>query len=248
MTTVLETESTWLTSTEPRRMLTLLKGKSRERKFKLFACACCRRISHLLKDERSREAIEVIEKFHDGLVTRQTYDLAERAANAVHTELEREVAAEESDPDQSLPRSILLLARLFAAQAVAVCFKSGYFDVAQGCCGALRGNGTAHVPEKEAHDAGERIGAAEQAIQADLLRDIFENPFRPTALDPSWLTSTVIALARQIYESRESSALPILADALQDAGCNNEDILNHCRQQGVHVRGCWVVDRLLAKD
>ena len=85
--------------------------------------------------------------------------------------------------------------------------------------------------------------------QSDLLRDIFGNPFRPLAFSPEWLTSTVVALAEHMYESRDFSAMPILADAFQDAGCNNDDILNHCGDaQQVHVRGCWVVDLLLGKE
>jgi hypothetical protein len=80
-----------------------------------------------------------------------------------------------------------------------------------------------------------------------LLREMFGNPFRPLTLNPSWLTSTVLALAQQIYDSRDFSPMPILADALQDAGCDNEDILNHCRHPGEHVRGCFVVDLLLGK-
>jgi hypothetical protein len=83
--------------------------------------------------------------------------------------------------------------------------------------------------------------------QADLIRCLFGNPFRPVAADPSWLTSTVISLARQMYESRDFSAMPILADALQDAGCDNPDVLEHCRSEGPHVRGCWVVDLLVGK-
>ncbi|HEV3436425.1 MAG TPA: hypothetical protein VG122_03635 [Gemmata sp.] len=81
-----------------------------------------------------------------------------------------------------------------------------------------------------------------------LIRDIFGNPFCPITIDPSWLTSTVVSLASQMYDSRDFSAMPILADALQDAGCDNEDVLNHCRVEGVHVRGCFVVDRLLGKE
>jgi hypothetical protein len=79
-----------------------------------------------------------------------------------------------------------------------------------------------------------------------LVRDVFGNPFRPAALAPAWLTSTVVALASQMYESREFGAMPILADALQDAGCTNDDVLTHCRDpKQVHVRGCWVVDLVL---
>jgi hypothetical protein len=80
------------------------------------------------------------------------------------------------------------------------------------------------------------------------LRDIFGNPFRPVNFDAEWRTSTAVALAKGMYETRNFSAMPILADALQDAGCNNADILSHCRDaNGVHVRGCWVVDLVLGK-
>jgi len=84
--------------------------------------------------------------------------------------------------------------------------------------------------------------------QADLVRDIFGNPFRPVAFDPAWRTDTAVALARQMYDSREFGAMPILADALQDAGCEDEQVLNHCRDATApHVRGCWVVDLVLGK-
>ncbi|MBN9117823.1 MAG: hypothetical protein J0I06_01415 [Planctomycetes bacterium] len=80
-----------------------------------------------------------------------------------------------------------------------------------------------------------------------IFRDIFGNPFCPVAVEPSWLTSDVRALATGIYEDRAFDRMPILADALQDAGCDNDDILSHCRQPGEHVRGCWVVDLVLGK-
>ncbi|HEY1187632.1 MAG TPA: hypothetical protein VGE74_08240 [Gemmata sp.] len=78
--------------------------------------------------------------------------------------------------------------------------------------------------------------------QAERLRDVVGNPFRPVTFAPEWRTDTATAIARQMYESRDFSAMPILADALQDAGCDNDDVLNHCRGGGPHVRGCWVVD------
>jgi hypothetical protein len=82
---------------------------------------------------------------------------------------------------------------------------------------------------------------------ADLLRDIFGNPFRPVAFDPAWRTSTAVALAQQMYDSRDFGVMPILGDALQDAGCEHADVLDHCRGPGPHVRGCWVVDLVLGK-
>jgi hypothetical protein len=88
----------------------------------------------------------------------------------------------------------------------------------------------------------------EPARQCEILRDIFGNPFRPVAFDPAWRTSTAVALAKGMYESRDFSAMPILADALQDAGCDNDTVLSHCRDaNGVHVRGCWAVDLILGK-
>jgi hypothetical protein len=80
------------------------------------------------------------------------------------------------------------------------------------------------------------------------VQDVFGNPFRPVTFSHSWRTDTAVALARQMYESRDFSAMPILADALQDAGCDSDDILTHCRSAGPHVRGCWVVDLVLRKQ
>jgi hypothetical protein len=86
------------------------------------------------------------------------------------------------------------------------------------------------------------------AVQPPMLREIFGNPFRPDAFDPTWRTETAVSLAKQMYEAREFGAMPILADALQDAGCDNEDVLKHCRDTMVtHVRGCWLLDAVLGR-
>jgi hypothetical protein len=86
-------------------------------------------------------------------------------------------------------------------------------------------------------------------LQTDIIRDVFGNPFHPVVFSASWRTDTVLSLARQMYEAHEFSAMPILADALQDAGCDSADILDHCRDpQQAHVRGCWVVDLVLGKE
>ena len=94
------------------------------------------------------------------------------------------------------------------------------------------------------------VNAVEAAQrQANLLRDIFGNPFLPVVFNPAWRTSDVMLLAQGIYEERAFERMPILADALQDAGCDNEDILNHCRDANTpHARGCWVVDLILGKQ
>ena len=86
---------------------------------------------------------------------------------------------------------------------------------------------------------------------ANLVRDIIGNPFRAIAVNPTWLTwndGTVTRIAQTIYDDRAYDHFPILADALEDAGCDNADILAHCREPGEHVRGCWVIDLLLGKQ
>ena len=84
-----------------------------------------------------------------------------------------------------------------------------------------------------------------------LLHEAFGNPFRSVALDPAWLSwhdGLLVSMARQMYESRDFTDMPILADALEEAGCTDQDILGHCRSRSEHVRGCWVVDLVLGKS
>jgi hypothetical protein len=84
---------------------------------------------------------------------------------------------------------------------------------------------------------------------AHIMRDIVGNPFRPVSFSPAWRSDTALSLAHQMYESRDFGAMPILADALQDVGCEDEQLLNHCRDTNQpHVRGCWVVDLVLGKE
>ncbi len=120
---------------------------------------------------------------------------------------------------------------------------------------ALRASQAQHwIEEQENRLQGEdeqpegRAARRERRAQCDLLRDLFGNPFRPAVIEPTWLKwndGCVIKLARAIYEERKYQDMKILADALEEAGCTNADILTHCRQTGEHVRGCWVVDLLL---
>lgn len=88
----------------------------------------------------------------------------------------------------------------------------------------------------------------EIANRCDLLRDIFGNPFSPIESDPRWRTSNVVDLAQVIYDERAFEKMPILSDALMDASCDSEEIIAHCRGDGPHVRGCWVVDLLTGRE
>jgi hypothetical protein len=266
MSTEAEAEVAWFTCTDPRPMCGLLRGKERGRKFRLFASACCRRVAHLLPDERPLSALDVFERFLDGELTLSEYALGERGAADACAAQATVVGAVESAGGLSEADRARLFASLLAAQAVADCF-GGVTAAAAGCCGALRAHGTAElVDDVRLREAGDRIEAAERAAQAAVLRDVFGNPFRPAAFDPAWRTAPAVSLARVMYASHEFGGMPDLADALQDAGCEDERILSHCRYaspqpvgQGgpagsgharrtpAHVRGCWVVDLVLGK-
>ena len=95
--------------------------------------------------------------------------------------------------------------------------------------------------------ARESTSKAEQIQQAILFREILGNPYRPISISPAWRTPTVVDLAHAIYAERAFDRMPILGDALEDAGCDQQDILTHCRQPSKHVPGCWVVDLILDK-
>ncbi len=82
-------------------------------------------------------------------------------------------------------------------------------------------------------------------MMADLLRCVAGNPFRSVQFDPAWRTSTAAGLAGAIHAERAFDRLPILADALEDAGCDDAEVLAHCRADAAHARGCWVVEAIL---
>jgi hypothetical protein len=222
-------------------MLAALRGRASDRKLRLFVAACCRRVWHLLTDDRSRGAVEAQERYADGAAPAHELRAAQSAA----------LAAAESDESVGAPAS----AKFAAAEA-------GFGAPARGRARAtLEAEAGAYDAAKFAAEAAgldgpgrDRPGGwhagrdAEQGAQGDLLRDLFGNPFRPGSADPSWLTPTAVALAQTIYADRAFDRLPLLADALMDAGCDSEDILTHCRSAGPHVRGCWVVDLVLGLE
>jgi hypothetical protein len=158
------------------------------------------------------------------------------------------VAVAERFADGAAGESEMLAAGRAARAVPDVLFDRGALSVVHLC--DRRGAAVARTASRAAgfgRPSAEELGAR-NARMIRFLRDIFGNPFRPVAFSPAWRTDTAVTLARQMYESRDFSAMPILADALQDAGCDNEDILSHCRGDGPHVRGCWVVDLVLGKE
>jgi hypothetical protein len=253
-------EAEWLACTDPREMLKSLGDNTSDRVLRLFACACCRRIWPLLSDARSRQAVEVVERYAEGLAGEEELAAARAAANVAAQAAAAEIAQADLHwaDDSSLADSYAAI-RAAREAADAACFLVA--DVAEPALAAARAARAAGFDAKAAslatgYEPGPEVAyqtaqAAEADAQADLLRCIFGNPFHLVSLDPGWLTwngGTVAKLAQAIYEERRFQDLPVLADALEEAGCTNEGILVHCRRPGEHVRGCWVVDLLLGKE
>ena len=177
-----------------------------------------------MADHRLTEPLEAAERFADGQVTPSRLETVREMA-AVLCEGSGDIIA---DHGPMAVHSICLNA-------------ADWFTAAKS---------SAAVAAEAASDRGvdwDDAHSKEHEAQVALIRDIFGNPFRPISLAPAWFTSDVMALARGIYDKRAFDQVPILADALHGAGCDNDDVLNHCRGDGLHVRGCWVVDLVLGK-
>jgi hypothetical protein len=201
----------------------------RGRKWVLTASALTSMVSHLLHNEQTLLAVAMLDRFADRSAT--TEEWAEAVWNA-------QEAAEFCSYRRNATE-----AQNLAASAV---HRFALLEIAWGMTNAR--NALADEADKS---YGRNYRAAQNAAgsrQSTFLRELFGNPFCRVAFDAAWRTSTATALAQTMYESRDFGAMPILADALQDAGCGSDDILNHCRDATqVHVRGCWVVDLVLGK-
>jgi hypothetical protein len=224
------TESEWLACTDPREMLEALRpsGRATERKLRLFACACCRHIWHLLPDERSRRAVEVAEQYADGRANRDDLRDALQASQEAYG---------------GMPHS-----RLKTAAGAAILTARS----------ATGGNAAGYAATATAYEGDGVVisrRGPEAAVQASMLRDIFGPvlfrplpPISPAVL--AWNGGTVARLAAAVYEERDFSQgrLGVLADAAEEAGVTDADLLAHLRGPGPHVRGCWAVDLILGKQ
>ncbi|WP_232069588.1 hypothetical protein [Gemmata massiliana] len=196
-----------------------------ERKLRLFGCACCRLLWLQIPAAASRAAVVAAERYADGSVGEG--ELAAACEAAAEFRLSTEYSKN---------------APTWAAASIARgvddewLYRTHISDIIEAVLKAIEYRPFGFDTEMM------------EATLCQLFRDIFGNPFRPVAFSPSWRTATAITLAAQMYESRDFGAMPILADALQDAGCNSAEVLDHCRGDGPHVRGCWIVDLVLGKE
>jgi hypothetical protein len=244
MTTTI-TESEWPTCTDPKRMLAHLQGKVSDRYLLLLACASCRRIWHRLTDEAVRQTVELMERFADG-------------------------GAALSELDQSRGRLREICSRGGANRAVWHLAWEDAMDSAREAAAVetdeLFRAAMARYDEEGDPRGGydlwrEALSGAEAAVgacQAALLRDLVGDPFRPSpvfsAASLAWGRGTIARLAQAAYDDRllpsgrlDPARLAVLADALEEGGCTDAELLGHLRGPWPHVRGCHVVDSILAK-
>lgn len=221
------TEAEWQSATDPTPMLEFLRGRASERKLRLLMVACARLLWGRVPPGEMREAVEAAERAADGVPWEdeltgycdRLYRMPVDAGRKTGQNWFKDQSSEELGV---------------------------YFTVLKTTgagCGILT-----IIPRLATSTGGPFILPLIGSLLPHLIRDIFGNPFRPVTFSPDWRTDSVLSLAKQMYDGREFSAMPILADALQDAGCDSEDVLDHCRGGGPHVRGCWVVDLVLGKE
>lgn len=232
------TKPEWLACDDPVPMLRFMSTREEvsERKLRLFCCACVRRLWRLLTDERSRQAVEAVERYFDGAATVEEID------EAVH----RAAAATWGRPNVALEEAAN------AAYRTAGDLRGPVQDAREVSEHAARAAGWEPCASELDPEPSDELEGREKAAQADLLRDIDGNPYRIVKVDRSTLATIIVALARAAYNERGLPAgtldplrLGVLADALEEAGGTGAVILSHLRSEGPHVRGCWAVDLLL---
>ena len=226
------TEAEWLTGTDLARRLEFAEGRLSPRRARLLAAALCRAAGPLIDHPDLVRTLNEVEWYADGKAGGAELAAAGQKCRvlAIQQYERSHRSAERDDPDAAradLARTELAWAVAYAA-AVSVTVR----DVAMRLGGEV------------ARSLGEEFPAECR----DRVRDVVGNPFAPVAFLPAWRTSTALGVATEIYDTRDFTAMPILADALQDAGCDVDDVLSHCRDpHATHVRGCWVVDAVLGK-
>jgi hypothetical protein len=230
-------EAEFNTCTDLRKMLAFLQAirNTSDRKMRLFSVACVRRSWHLL-DAADQEVVELAERFADGGVSQRKLNTARRGR-------------QEQCP-VGLPPTVAGYAAWAANTTLQRRGWSAAHWAVEATCSAVVAASTGSEPwSEEVHAIRLAARNAEVACQAALLRDIFGPlPFRRVKVDQSWQTSAVVALATSIYDERRWEDMPILGDALQEAGCTDAEMLAHCRGPAIHARGCWVLDLLLNKE
>jgi hypothetical protein len=230
------TEAEWLACDDPARMLQFISRYTSRRKELLFSAACCRRVEKFLLGD-CRRLLAALEQQADARLP---------VSECVSLHHEAVAASGRLYPGKRTPKGF---ASWHAGCAVSYGHERNPAWASRAAASAV----ACDRASPRQFDASSTMGLTcegdpeELAAHAALLRHVVGNPFRPVTADPSWLTPTAVALAEGIYEEKAFERLPILADALEEAGCADPDLLGHLRSPGPHVRGCWALDLVLGK-
>jgi hypothetical protein len=232
------TEQEWLECADLTPMVKFLFPS--ERKRRLFTAACFRRIWPLIPDQGSRTAIDAVEQGEGHNLWEK--EIEKKADEAVwdSDDMARRLAARAVADFIRFARLPPL--RVWSHQAMREITKNHNWYPCRCADAVARAVGLTVAEENR-----EKAMETERRNQTNLFRDVFGNPFRPVTLDPFLLTPTVVQLAQTIYNDRAFEQMSALADALVGTGCDNEEVLSHCRGPEPHVRGCWVVDLILGR-
>lgn len=254
---VAETEDAWRKGRDPATLLETVRERASARKLRLFACACCRRIGELIPEGPHRALLDVVEAFADGQARAEDLTAALAAGDA--EERRASDRAEDAEDDPRLGPELAAVAKAIWASRSAAQVGSAYegfeiaLDTARSCAEAVGLRARAWVQEASParQDAAERErAAAEEAArsaQAELVRELFGNPFHPVQADVRNHETHAVELARGIYTEGRLEQFAQLAAALQAAEYTDGEVMNHCRAPRTHVRGCWVLDLLLGQ-
>jgi hypothetical protein len=233
------TEAEWLSCDHPQPMLAFMRGKASDRKFRFFILNCCYHIRHLLMDKPYRHAVDLAEQFVDGL--------AHDSELAAVRQISEHIALWGSHKGSLGP---LWLAGWFSDAYGGASANSTDPDAAAVLALAVTMDNAQAAAEELCVPWAIALGV-NPVVMSSTLRDISHAPYRSVVMRSAWRRwndGIVRKFAQTIYNDCFFDLLPILADALEEAGCTDADILNHCRQPGEHVRGCWVIDLLLNKS
>jgi len=234
-----------------REMLELAAGRLSDRKLDLFNLWCCHSLRPYLRDRRSLVAVRYAEQHVDESCLDATEREAVRlAAKQVVDELDRWAHSAPRTPTEYRNRRVYAQAAHVALKAVENNLPSRGVQANSQFTAYAYAWANDEAPDTYPDDspACEALKKAHFRLQDAVFRDLVGNPFLPVEFDPHWRTSDVLGLARAVYDVGAFDRVPILADALMDAGCADEAIIGHCRGPGPHVHGCWVVDLVLGKS
>jgi hypothetical protein len=228
------TETEWNSCNDPNAMLEYIQNRASERKLRLFGAACCRRVWRLMTDPRHRRAVEAAERLADGLITEERFKEIHQPVMAMWAKLPS-CQEDKWEPSHYMTGAATHVGTGGGAEYAA----------------SFAARGLAYDADPDHGPGWTAVRQAEARIHCELIRDLFGSPNAPYQFEADWLAGdgrSVAARAGEIYRDGDFDSLSSLADELEQAGCRDRVVLEHCRRPEPHTRGCWVIDALMGRE